>query len=122
MPNSYTKQRIAFFLFCFLLGSLAFSQTSSLSLSSGSAVEGGSEPLVWFRRRGWLCVAEPFVKRQWRCTCRVAMDTLVRSHRCHFRRGCRRGGAQRREQDPYVQLRQRLGDVHGDRGDRFDDR
>ena len=45
MPNSYTKQRIAFFLFCFLLGSLAFSQTSSLSLSSGSAVEGGSVSL-----------------------------------------------------------------------------
>src|ERR1017187_4973104 len=45
MPNSSAKQRIAFFLFCFLPGSLAFSQTASLSLSSGSAVEGGSVSL-----------------------------------------------------------------------------
>jgi len=45
MPNISAKQRIAFFLFCFLPGSLAFSQTSSLSLSSGAAVEGGSVSL-----------------------------------------------------------------------------
>ena len=45
MPNHSAKQRIALFLFCFLPGSLAFSQTASLSLSSGSAVEGGSVSL-----------------------------------------------------------------------------
>ena len=45
MPNISAKQRIAFFLFCFLSGSLAYGQTTSLSLSSGSAVEGGSVSL-----------------------------------------------------------------------------
>ena len=45
MSNNSAKQRIAFLLFCFLPGSLAFSQTVSLSLSSGSAVEGGSVAL-----------------------------------------------------------------------------
>jgi trimeric autotransporter adhesin len=45
MPNNSVKQGIAFLLFCFLPGSLAFSQTASVSLSAGSAVEGGTVPL-----------------------------------------------------------------------------
>lgn len=99
-PEKYQKVQIVRILAVLLLCGCAYGQAPSLSLASGTAVQ-GSSPSLNLSERG-----------EWRARS-ASVDAHLSSGFCHFTHGCRRLGSDGCRRHPQLQLRFRNHDLRG---------